>query len=381
MTPDVQSRARGGITIAAGGTGGHLFPAFALAQELARRGRAIDLMTDGRGERYDARFPSSNIHRIASGSMALRRPLQSIVAAARLAAGTFHARRILAASRPAAVVGFGGYPSIPPLLAAALTRTPICIHEQNAVMGRANRLLALFAKAVALSFPDTKAVPGAVMKRLVVTGNPARDAVIAAAKKDYPQIPKKGLDLLVFGGSQGARVMSDIVPAAMSQLPASVRQGLKVVQQARKEDMARVAKAYETAGIKAEVADFFDDLPARIAGSHLVIARAGASSIAELGIIGRPAILVPLPGAIDDDQLNNARAFSSAGAGWVVDQSEFTAERLAGLITRLRFDPAGLAEAAARARSFGRGDAVIQLADVVEGLADGATDDAEEVPR
>ncbi len=369
MTRNGRPANGGHITIAAGGSGGHLFPALALAQELTRRSRRVDLITDDRGRKFAVKFPGAQIFTIPAGTVSLRRPLRSLREAGSIVTGLMRANTILAATRPGVVVGFGGYPSVPPLLAAVLRRLPTCIHEQNGVMGRANRLLARFAKAIAISIPATQGIPARSRLNVTMTGNPTRARVLAAARTAYPALAGKPFHILVFGGSQGARIFSDVVPAAIAELPAVSRKGLRIVQQVREEDRARVAGAYEKAGIGVEVETFFEDLPERIAASHLVISRAGASTVSELGVIARPAILVPLPHAIDNDQLINARAFASSGGGWVVEQSEFTPDRLAALITRLRFAPQELEEAAQRAGSFARGDAVQRLADMVESLA------------
>jgi UDP-N-acetylglucosamine--N-acetylmuramyl-(pentapeptide) pyrophosphoryl-undecaprenol N-acetylglucosamine transferase len=354
------------VLLAAGGTGGHLFPAEALAIALARRGVVVDLATDARATRYGSAFPARATHVIPSDTLRSRNPLAVARTASALGYGIVMAYRLLLRLRPAAVVGFGGYPSIPPVLAAALARIPTVIHEQNGVMGRANRLLAARATAIATGFPGILDREGARAAKATHTGNPVRPAVIAAAVTPYSDPGPAGpLRLLVFGGSQGARVMADVVPPAMAQLEPAVRARLDVVQQAREEDLARVREAYARLGVAAEVAPFFADLPARMAACHLVVSRSGASTVAELAAIGRPAILVPLPHSLDQDQLANARVLARAGGAVLLPQADFTAERFAAEIAALTADPARLTAMAAAARSVGTPDAADRLADLV----------------
>jgi UDP-N-acetylglucosamine--N-acetylmuramyl-(pentapeptide) pyrophosphoryl-undecaprenol N-acetylglucosamine transferase len=354
------------VLLAAGGTGGHLFPAEALAVALARRGIVIDLATDERATRYGTAFPARATHLIPSDTLRGGGPLAVARTASVLGFGIVRAYRLLARLRPAAVVGFGGYPSIPPVLAAALRRIPAVIHEQNGVMGRANRLLAARATAIATGFPGILDQDGARAAKATHTGNPVRPAVVAAAATPYPRPEPAGpLRLVVFGGSQGARIMADIVPPAMAHLEPALRARLRVAQQAREEDFARVRDTYARLGVAAEVAPFFADLPARIAAAHLVISRSGASTVAELAAIGRPAILVPLPHSLDQDQLANATVLAKAGGAILLTQAEFTAERFAGEIAALAADPPRLAVMAAAARKVGTPDAADRLADLV----------------
>lgn len=369
MTARPAARARRAL-LAAGGTGGHLFPAQALAEELARRGWTVDLATDARGARYRDRFPAGRVHEIASATIRGRNPVALAATFLRLARGLVAAFRLLGRSAPAVVVGFGGYPTLPPLLAARLRRIPCLLHEQNAVMGRANRFLARFVDAIAVSFAEVAHVPEGARGRLRHTGIPVRRAVTEAAAVAY-EAPRPGEDfrLLVFGGSQGARVFSERLPAAAALLPGAHRRRLRVVQQARPEDAAALAAAYAGLGIAAEIAAFFDDLPVRIAAAHLVVSRAGASTCAELCAIGRPAILVPLPGAIDNDQLMNAAALARRDAGLLLPQSEGTPERLAREIAGLMDAPQRLAALAAGARAQGAPDALDRLAGLVEDVA------------
>ncbi|GFO81094.1 MAG: UDP-N-acetylglucosamine--N-acetylmuramyl-(pentapeptide) pyrophosphoryl-undecaprenol N-acetylglucosamine transferase [Methyloceanibacter sp.] len=358
------------ILLAAGGTGGHLFPATALAQELTRRGFAVELATDERAEQYGADFPARAVYRVPSATFSGRSPGAVMKTLSTLAKGYFRARRLLEMVQPYVVVGFGGYPTLPPLMAARSLAIPTVLHEQNAVMGRANRLLSRFADAIALSFGTTKHLRSRAEKCAVVTGNPVRDAVVAFRDQDYAPPEAAGrLLLLVFGGSQGARFFSEMIPQALEKLPSPLRWRLTVVQQARPEDLAEVREAYRAAEIAAEVAPFFKDLPERIANSHLVISRAGASTVAELTAIGRPAILVPLPHAIDNDQLENARRLEENGGGWCMHQSDITADRLAAELERLLGNPDLLAKAAANSKAMGNVRAVNKLADLVADLA------------
>jgi len=355
--------------LAAGGTGGHLFPAFALAQELARRAIAVDLVTDMRGDRYGADFPARAVYRVPSATLAGRSPTAAAETAWMLMRGTAAAFRLLGQVRPGAVVGFGGYPAFPPLAAAWLRRIPTALHEQNAVLGRANRMLARRVTAIATSFEHTRHLQGPALARARLTGNPVRDQVIEWSAQPYQAPHPEGpFSLLVFGGSQGARFFSDTVPAALALLSAEVRAKLFVVQQCREEDLARVEGAYREAGVRAHLATFFSNLPEEMAKAHLVIARAGASTVSELTVMGRPSILVPLPHAVDNDQLQNAGRLAESGGAWCIEQKELTPERLAGALGRLLGSPQLLAEAAAAARRQGRPDAVQRLADLVEEL-------------
>jgi UDP-N-acetylglucosamine--N-acetylmuramyl-(pentapeptide) pyrophosphoryl-undecaprenol N-acetylglucosamine transferase len=354
------------VLVAAGGTGGHLFPAEALAEVLARRGITVHLATDHRAERYGSKFPAREVHIIASETLRGGDPLSLARAAGRLGLGLMQALRLLGRIKPAAIVGFGGYPTIPPVAAGTLRNIPTVIHEQNAVMGRANRLLAGRVTVIATSFADVLEREPKLAPKARRTGNPVRAAVIAAAAAPYlSPDPTSTFRLLVFGGSQGARIMADIVPEALARLDAQLQQRLAVVQQAREEDLARVKQAYADSKIAAEVAPFFADLPVRIAASHLVIARAGASTVAELTAIGRPAILIPLPHALDQDQSANAGVVERAGGAIRLPQQAFTPERLASELSALASASQKLVAMAAAARSQGAPDAAERLADLV----------------
>jgi UDP-N-acetylglucosamine--N-acetylmuramyl-(pentapeptide) pyrophosphoryl-undecaprenol N-acetylglucosamine transferase len=357
------------VMLAAGGTGGHLFPAEALAQALGRRGIAVELATDARAERYGAKFPARHIHVIASDTVRGRDPLSLARTAAMLGIGSVQALRLLGRNKACAVVGFGGYPTVPPILAASLRRIPTIIHEQNTVMGRANRFLARRATAIATGFGVLEHDPELAGKS-TRTGNPVRSAVVAAAALPYvAPDAREPLRLVVFGGSQGARIMADVVPPAVERIESHLQLRLAIVQQARDEDLARVREVYARTRIAAEVAPFFADLPARIGASHMVVARSGASTVAELATIGRPAILVPLPHALDQDQSANAGVLANVGGAIALPQNEFTPDRLAAEISALASAPEKLLAMAAAARSQGSIDGAERLADLVEKVA------------
>lgn len=350
------------VLLAAGGTGGHLFPAQSLAEALARRGVPVELVTDDRALRYGASFPARAIHTVPSATPTGGGGLTRVVAALSLARGTFVSLALLRKIRPRAVVGFGGYPTVPPLLAATMLGIPTVIHEANAVMGRANRMLAGRVDRIATGFPLTKAAP-ATLAKTEITGNPIRPAVIAVAGQS--PVADGRLHVLVTGGSQGARVFADIVPPAIALLSADERARVALVQQARDEDLARSKAAYDALGFTAELAPFFADLPQRIASADLVIARAGASTVSEIAAIGRAALLVPYPHALDADQASNAAELARTGAVDVVPQTDFTPDMLAEKLRAALADPAGLTARAAAAKSAGILDAADRLADLV----------------
>jgi UDP-N-acetylglucosamine--N-acetylmuramyl-(pentapeptide) pyrophosphoryl-undecaprenol N-acetylglucosamine transferase len=351
------------VLLAAGGTGGHLFPAEALATVLERRGVAIDLATDHRAAHF--KFPARAVHLIPSATVRGRNPITLARTGTLLTLGVAKAWTLLGRTRPNVVVGFGGYPTVPPLLAASWRQVPTVLHEQNSVMGRANRFLAPRVSAIATGFHTLKNVNQHWRGKTTFTGNPLRPQVIAAAGVPYTLPPDGRFRLLVFGGSQGARVMAEIVPSAIGLLDASIGMHLNVVQQARGEDLDAVRAAYSKIGISAEIAPFFSDLPARIAAAHLIISRSGASTVAELSAIGRPAILVPLPHALDQDQFENAGVLQAAGGAIRIEQRDFTPRRLATDITALSNEPARLAGMAQAAKSAGTIDAAERLADLV----------------
>ena len=357
------------IALAAGGTGGHLFPAEALARALLERNCRVALVTDRRGQAFGDKLPDIALHRIRAGRFGAGL-MSKVMAGAELALGTLESHRLLRRLAPAAVVGFGGYPSVPPMLAAARLGLPTLIHEQNAILGRANRLLAPRAKRIATSFAEVGAIREADRARIVETGNPVRPAIATLRGTPYPTPSADGpFEILVTGGSQGARVLSEVVPAALSQLPEPLRRRLRLTQQARAEDIEAVRRAHQASGVAAELATFFADVPARLVRAHLVISRSGASTVAELAMIGRPAILIPYLQAADDHQTANARALEQAGGAWVMGQATITAGALAEKIAALMAAPTRLAEAAAKAHGLGRPDAARVLADLVLALA------------
>ncbi len=357
------------VLLAAGGTGGHLFPAAALAAALAAHGMPVELATDARAMKYGQDFPARAVHTFPSATTTGAGALSKARAAVTLAAGVAAALVKLRGIRPRAVVGFGGYPTVPPLLAASLLGIPCVMHEQNAVLGRANRFLSPRVSIVACGFPDLKGADAATKAKLRYTGNPVRPAVLAAAETPYPDFVGERLRLLVTGGSQGARVMADVVPAALALLTPDERQWIRLTEQARGEDKARVAAACARLEFPVEIAEFFPDLPARIAASHLVIGRAGASTVSELAVIGRPSVLVPFPYALVQDQAANAAALAASGGAIVIPQTEFTPERLAGILREALASPAKLAEMAGKAKSAGVPDAAERLAEVVLSVA------------
>jgi len=358
------------ILLAAGGTGGHLFPAEALGVELMKRGYRVRLATDARALRYSGLFSRDTIDVVPSETVRSRNPLSLARTGFTLAAGMIVALNLVRRLKPAVVVGFGGYPTLPPLLAASLLRVPSVIHDANAVLGRANRFLASRVSAIATSLPGVLDRDPALASKATTVGMPMRPAIVAAAAVKYATPEVNGpLRLLVTGGSQGARVMADIVPGAIEKLDPSLWIRLSLTQQVREEDMTRVRAVYDRLKINAELAPFFNDLPARLASNHLVISRSGAGTVSELAAIGRPSILVPLPGAIDQDQFANAGVLSEAGGALRIAQSEFTPERLASEISALAADPAKLANMAKAAGNAGRLDAAERLADLVAKVA------------
>lgn len=358
------------ILLAAGGTGGHLFPAEALASVLIARGYQVHLVTDARASQYGGLFDADHLHIVPSETLRSKSPLALARMAGTLALGLGKALMLMRQLKPALVVGFGGYPTLPPLYAASLLRIPGIVHDANAVMGRANRALSSRVNAIATSFPGILDNQPLLAAKATLTGNPMRPAILKAAQQAFVA-PELGgeLRLLVFGGSQGARIMADIVPPAIERLEPALWDRLRIVQQVRVEDMPRVRELYARLKIKAELAPFFTDLPQRLADAHLVISRSGAGTVAELAAIGRPSILVPLPGALDQDQFANAGVLDVAGGAIRIPQTEFTPVRLAAEISALAAEPSRLAEMATAARKMGRLDAAERLADLVEKVA------------
>lgn len=357
------------VLLAAGGTGGHVFPAEALAAELGSRGRRLVLVTDGRGAAFGDALGRIERHAVPVRNPAARGPVARGFAALGMVGAVLRAARLLRRVRPAVAVGFGGYPSLPAMVATGRLGIPSVLHEQNAVLGRANRMLAGRAAAIATSFPETARIPRRRSDRVVHVGNPIRSAIAALrdAVHETPA-PDGPFRLLVTGGSQGAHVFAEVVPPAVAALPEALRRRLEVNQQCREEDLASVERHYAEAGVRAHLAAFFDDMPARLRDAHLVICRAGASTIAELAVAGRAAILVPLPIATDDHQSVNGRALAAAGAAVMIRQDSFTPARLAQEIAAAMERPARLAARAAAARRLARPDAARALANLVESL-------------
>ncbi|HEY2444411.1 MAG TPA: undecaprenyldiphospho-muramoylpentapeptide beta-N-acetylglucosaminyltransferase [Rhizomicrobium sp.] len=356
------------VVLSAGGTGGHLFPAQALAAELLHRGRKIVVMTDSRGRNSDTAFPGADIESVPSASFVGSLPAR-MLAPLQIVCGIVIGWRKLKQLKPAAVVGFGGYPSFPVMVAAWLCGFPTAIHEQNAVLGRVNRILATRVSAIAASLTLVRFAPRD-SSYIVYTGNPVRPEAAQLSSAAYVEPDEDGpIRLLVFGGSQGAHALSEVVPAAIGLLPDALRRRLQIVQQCRPEDIEQVRAAYSASGADAEIAPFFDDLPARMASAHLVISRSGASTISELAVIGRPSILVPFPFATDDHQTANARVLADAGAAWLAPQRDLTPERLALRLEMIFGAPVELARRARAAHALAKPDAAARLADLVDRIA------------
>ena len=355
------------LLIAAGGTGGHMFPAQALAEVMLARGWRVKLSTDARGARYTDGFPEVvQVEQVASATFARGGPGAKLMVPLRIGAGVLAAAWRMVRDRPAVVVGFGGYPSIPALGAAWLLRRPRMIHEQNGVLGQVNRVFARRVQRVACGTWPTDLPPGVAG---VHTGNPVRNAVLDRAGAGYIAPGDYPMDLLVMGGSQGARILSDVVPEAVAALPEAVREQLSVSHQARPEDIDRVVAAYDAAGIRAEVAPFFADIPRRLSEAQLVISRAGASSVADIAVIGRPAILIPYAAATGNHQAANARMLYEAGAAVVIPESQLSADALRDSMMAVFGHPEGAMQMAQAALGCGRPDAAEQLAEMVETLA------------
>ena len=362
--------------LAAGGTGGHMIPAHALGAELKARGHKVALVTDPRGARIPGLFDGIETHVLPAGRLGAGRlmggPLSWLRAVRGIMQGRAKARALYANFRPAAVVGFGGYPAFPALIAASSLRVPTVLHEQNAVLGRVNRLLARRAAAIATAYPNVQRVPARSADKVHLVGNPVRDEVRALGDQPYPLLDESGVfRLLVTGGSQGATILSTVVPDGLGMLPLAFRQRLQVTQQCRAEDIEQVRARYAALGIPADLATYLPDMPEKLAWSHLVIARAGASTIAELTAAGRPAILIPLPSATDDHQTVNAREMAASGGARMIPQSRFTPVELAKQMQKLGLEPDALTFAATKARQIGRPNATRDLADLVERVANG----------
>ena len=352
--------------LAAGGTGGHLLPAFALASELERRGHHVALITDERGAQIPGKPDFMPAHVLPAGRFG-KNPLQWIRGAKAVLEGRQMALRLFESFKPSAVVGFGGYPSLPAILASTSAGIPTVVHEQNAVLGRVNRLLSGRVAAIATAYPDVQQLKPAHREKTYLVGNPVRAEVLTLRDEPFPAYGDDGLlRVLVTGGSQGARVLSEVVPDGLAMLPPAIRQRLQVTQQCRPEDLDAVRERYRSHGIPAELGTYFENMAARLADTHLFIGRAGASTIAELTAVGRPAILVPLPIATDDHQAANTREMVKTGGARMIRQEKFEAKELAKQIRALADNPQGLAKAAHAAWNCGRPKAVEDLADLVE---------------
>jgi len=361
--PDTISRH---YVLAAGGTGGHLTPAFALASELDRRGHHVALITDTRGSEIPGKPDFLPAHVLPAGRFG-KNPLAWPKGIAAVLEGRAMARRLYESFAPSAVVGFGGYPALPALLAARSAGIPSVIHEQNAVLGRVNRLLAGRVDAIATAYPQVDRLAEKHEGKVHLVGNPVRPEVMALRDEPFPAFTAEGLlRVLVTGGSQGARVLSEVVPDGLAMLAPALRSRLQVTQQCRAEDLDAVRQRYASHGIPAELGTYFEDMQARLADAHLFIGRAGASTLAELTAVGRPAILVPLPIATDDHQAANVRELVKAGGARSIRQHNFTAKELAKQINALAQHPETLATAAHAAWNCGRPNAASDLADLVE---------------
>ena len=354
------------VILAAGGTGGHVFPAEALATELIERGFYLALITDRRGDNLKGRLSELDTYRVRAGGIAGKQLIWRIISGIEILIGTFQAWLLLRRLKPAVVVGFGGYSSVPTMLAAAFSGRKAVIHEQNAVLGRANKLLAGRVEKIAISFENLHKIPEAFQSKIVVTGMPVRPSVTSLQDQTYPTIGQNDeVNIAVFGGSQGAHIFSVVVPDALKRINEPLRRRIKVTQQCRLEDVEQAKSRYRDLDIKADISIFFNDIPKRIADAHLVICRSGASTIAELTIIGRPAILVPYMYAVDDHQSQNAYAVDKIGGGWLIPENAFTEKLLADRLESLFSIPQILENAGAAAKALGKPHAANKLAEIV----------------
>lgn len=361
------------FTLAAGGTGGHMMPAFALASELMARGHTVALITDERGAKIPGTPEGLRVEVLPAGRLG-GGPLGYVRAAQGIWRGRAMAKAFYAEFDPAAVIGFGGYPALPALLAARSLGIRTLVHEQNAVLGRVNRLLARSVDVIATAYDAVARIPGSAQSKVALVGNPVRAEVVALRTEGYPPFDGDGVfRLLVTGGSQGASVFAEVVPEALSLLPLNLRQRLQVTQQCRPEDIDRVREAYTNFGIPADLMTFIEDMPDKLRWAHLVIARAGASTIAELTCAGRPAIFVPLPIATDDHQTFNVKEMVKVGGARSIPQPQFTPVELAKQMQKLALEPHGLENAATRALAVGRPNATRDLADIVDQSGGAAT--------
>ncbi|TNJ42657.1 UDP-N-acetylglucosamine--N-acetylmuramyl-(pentapeptide) pyrophosphoryl-undecaprenol N-acetylglucosamine transferase [Phaeobacter sp. B1627] len=360
------------LLMAAGGTGGHMFPAQALAEEMLRRGWRVKLSTDARGARYTGGFPHmTEITQVSSGTFARGGLLAKALVAPKIAGGVASMAMAMRRDRPDVVIGFGGYPSIPALGAATLLGLPRMLHEQNGVLGRVNQLFATRVHHVACGVWPTELPEGA---NGIHVGNPVRAAVRERAAAAYIPPGDYPMSVLVMGGSQGARILSDVVPGAIAALPPEIRGHLRVSHQARDEDSARVSEFYAAQGITADVQPFFHDVPARMSEAQLVISRAGASSVADISVIGRPSILIPLAAAIRDEQTANARGLVEAGAAVLIPESALDTASLSEQIASVLSQAQGATQMAHAALDAGVPNATDRLVALVEHLAEEETE-------
>ena len=356
------------FVLAAGGTGGHMMPASALAEELVARGHKVALITDARGSKIPGLCPDMDVHIIPAGRIT-KNPMSWLPGVRAIWAGRTQAKRLYADFKPSAVIGFGGYPAYPALIAAHSMKIPTAVHEQNAVLGRVNRQVARKVAAIATAYPDVQRLPDSARAKVALVGNPVRAEVAVLRDQPFPAIDGESVfRVLVTGGSQGANILSQIVPDGLGLLPVHFRRRMQVTQQCRAEDIEAVRAKYAALHIPADLAVYINDMPEKLAWAHLVIGRAGASTIAELTAAGRPAILVPLPSAMDNHQTFNVREMVAAGGARAIRQDKFTSIELAKQMQKLGLEPDALINAASRAKSVGRPNATRDLADLVESL-------------
>ena len=359
------------FVLAAGGTGGHMIPAHALAEELIRRGHHVALITDERGARIPGLFDRVPVHVLPAGRLA-GGPIGWLRAMRSISVGRAMASRMYETFKPSAVIGFGGYPALPALLAARSSKVPTLIHEQNAVLGRVNRLLAKRVDAIATAYEQIDRLAPKHLGKVHLVGNPVRQEIVRLREQPFPPLSEDGIfRVLVIGGSQGASILSKVVPDALALLPDHLRHRLQITQQCRADDIEQVREKYLALEIPADLATYLSDIPDRLSWSHLIIARAGASTIAELTVAGRPAILIPLPSATDDHQTANAREMAKAGGARMIPQKQFTPMELARQMQKLALEPKALELAADFARMVGRPNAAGDLADLIERTGNG----------
>ncbi len=359
------------ILLSCGGTGGHMTPARALGADLLSRGYRVEMLTDTRGQNFKALFEGMIIHPIASGTLGAGL-IGKVKGISKLGIGLVQAAALLIKLRPALVVGFGGYPSVPAVYVAQKMKIPTIIHEQNAIIGRANSFLAAKADRIALSLPEAQGLDDSEKIKAVVTGNPVRPEIAALFMKPYPVLSNEGeMRIFVMGGSLGAHIFSEVIPAALAELSLEYRSRLHIVQQCREADLELTRNAYEAAGIKADLSTFFDDVAGELEKAHLVIGRSGASTVAELTTAGRPAIFVPYPHHKDQQQKINADSVADAGGAWVMTQDGFTSEALQARMEAFLQNPQILFKAAEKARSCGRPDAARKLGNLVTAMVSG----------